>query len=318
MKVYVGQAKLIGPISRYAGKFNFLELAAEPGRCPRPVVLRQWKQAVPKDFVFAVRLARAVAAFDSGAEEALTMGLRAAEALDARWLLLQTPATLGPGQRNRDRLKKLFERLLETGRKVAWDPRGVWEEAEILPLITEVNVQWSRDPSRYEMVEEPLAYARIPALGTASRVGLGLAERAGENLRGFEEIYVVIEGEGAGRAAQIIREVANQPVGDDESPPDDGVEELSMGSARAKVAFDRPPSSTGDEGELDEDDDEGELDEDDDEGELDEDDDEGELDEDDDEGELDEDDEDPEMLKPDVIDDSDLPWAPGKKGKRSR
>lgn len=344
MKVYVGQAKLVGPISRYAGKFNLLELGAEPGRCPRPAVLKQWRQDVPKGFVFAVRLARVVGAFEPGAEEALAFGLRAAEALDARWIVLQTPATLGPGQRNRERLKRLFERLLESGRHVAWDPRGVWDEAEILPLISEVDVQWARDASRYEMVEEPLAYVRIPALGTASRVGLGLAEKAGENLRGFEEAYVVIEGEGAGRAARIIRELASLPAEDDDGVAAvDGVEELSMDSARKDLAFERSGESDDDAEDFEEELDDGEdFDEGSDEDTDDEDDeddfDDEELDEgedaddaleheprggrdeietlDDDEGEPQEE-EDPEMTKPTVIDDSDLPWAKGKKGNRT-
>jgi len=319
MKVYVGKAKLIGPISRYAGRFNFLEVGAEPGRCPRPAVLRQWRGFVPKEFVFSVRLARAVGAFDSGAEEAIAFGLKAAEALDARWLLVQTPASFGPGQRNRDRLKKLFERLLLSGRHVAWDPRGVWEEAEVLPLISEVDVQWARDASRYEMVEEQLAYVRIPALGTAARVGLGLAERAGENLRGFEEAYVVIEGEGAGRAVQIIREIANQPVGDGELVGDDGVEELHEGKHhRGSVAGGHDDEFEDDEFEADDSEvpDSQDDDNDDDDGS----DGIGDDDDDDDDDEDDEPDEpeDPEMLKPDIIDDSDLPWAPGKKGKSSR
>jgi uncharacterized protein YecE (DUF72 family) len=317
MKVHVGQAKVVGPISRYAGRFNFLELGAEQGRCPRPAVLKCWRQEVPKGFAFSVRLGRAVGAFDSGAEACIVFGLEVAEALDARWVLLQTPATLGPSQRNRERLRRLFERLLQTGRHVAWDPRGIWDEAEVLPLISEVNVQWARDASRYEMVEEPLAYARIPALGTASRVGLGLAERAGENLRGFTEVYVVIEGEGAGRAAQIIREVVNQPaVGDgDETLPADGVEELSMQSARASAGFERTVSDTDDSESGDPGDEELDDEELDDE-ELD--------DEELDDEELDDEDNtypangEHVEKKPEIIEDDDLPWGPGAKGKRSR
>jgi uncharacterized protein YecE (DUF72 family) len=339
MKIYVGQAKLIGPISRYAGRFNLLEVGAEPGRCPRPSVLKRWRAEVPKEFVFSVRLGRAVGAFESTAEEAIEFGLAAAAALDAKWLLLQTPATLGPAQRNRDRLKVLFERLVASGRHVAWDARGVWDEAEVLPIISEVDVQWARDASRYPMVEEPLAYARIPALGSAARVGLGLAERAAENLRGFEEIYVVIEGEGAGRAAQIIREIAVTSPDDDETG--DGVEELSLHGPRDddEEELDEDEEES-DEDESDEDEsDEDESDEDEEESDEDESDedesDEDESDEDEsdeDEEESDEDEEESEAgigarkgkpmepldEKPVSIDDSDLPWAHANREKRRK
>jgi uncharacterized protein YecE (DUF72 family) len=302
MKVYVGQSKVVGPISRYFGRFNFLEIGAEPGRCPRPAVLKQWRADAPKGFEFAVRLGQAVGAFAPDSEKILEFGLRAADALKAKWILLQTPATLGPSQRNRDRLKQLFERLLATGRYVAWDPRGVWGEEEVLPLISEVDVHWARDPSRYAMVEEPRAYARIPALGNASRVGLGLAERAGEGLQGFEEVYLVIEGDGAGRAAKIVRDIAQLPSEDEGfeiGGEDDGVEELSLNTNPTGV---RNEDEVDDEEEVD--DDEEEVD--------------------DDEEEVDDDEEevdkiDPADEKPETIDDSDLPWAPkSKKGRRSR
>jgi hypothetical protein len=281
-----------------------------------------------------VRLARAVGAFAPDAEIAIELGLRAAEALEANWLLLQTPATLGPGSRNRERLKQLFERLLKSGRHVAWDPRGVWEEAEVLPLISAVDVQWARDASRYDMVEESLAYARIPALGTAARVGMGLAERAGENLRGFDEAYVVIEGEGAGRAAAVIRQIAQLPEAEADETPDDGVEELSLNvrTNRAERQSSGDPlnevddESFEDDGELNvdsngESDEDVESDEDDEFVEDDESDEDAFIEDDEsDEEELDDDEDDDESPKvaeddsgkPERIDDSDLPWAPKK------
>jgi hypothetical protein len=300
--------------------------------------LKQWRTAAPKGFEFAVRMAPSVGAFDPDSEKALDFGLRAANVLQAKWLLVQTPATLGPSQRNRTRLKQLFERLLATGRNVAWEPRGVWDEDEILPLISEVQVHWVRDPSRYPMVEEPLAYGRIPALGSAARVGLGLAERAGENLQGFEEVYLVIEGDGAVRAAKIVRDIAKLPseeegfvIDGDEPAGGDGVEELSFGGPRKDAPVEDEGSDDEDEDSDDEDegsDDEDEDSDDEDEDSDDEDEDSDDEDEDsDDEDEDEEDAIDPEDEKPEKIDDSDLPWAPGAKpragksvgkGRRSR
>ncbi|MGC4065984.1 MAG: hypothetical protein QM784_15310 [Polyangiaceae bacterium] len=154
------------------------------------------------------------------------------------------------------------------------------------------------------MVEEPLAYGRIPALGSASRVGLGLAERAGENLQGFEEVYLVIEGEGAGRAAKIIRDIAKLPSEDESFViyGNDGVEELSLGGPRT----DGPVSADEDDEDSDEDDEDSDED-DEDSDEDDEDSDEDDEDSDEDDEDSDEDDEiDPDDAKPEKIDDSDL------------
>jgi hypothetical protein len=178
------------------------------------------------------------------------------------------------------------------------------------------------------MVEEPLAYARIPALGNASRVGLGLAERAGEGLQGFEEVYLVIEGDGAGRAAKIVREIAKLPsedegfvIGEEEG----GVEELSLvptaiGSREESFAPDDEDADDEDADDEDADDEDADDEDADDEDADDEDaDDEDADDEDADDEDADDEDVAPEDDKPKVIDDSDLPWAPGaKKGRRSR
>jgi len=214
MKLYLGRTQLVGPITRYAGRFNLLEVAAEPGRCPRPRLLTRMRQDVPESFVFSVRLGRRVGAFDHDAEASLKLGLDAAELLSARWLVLETPATLGPTRRNRERVRSLLGRLCESGRDVAWDPHGLWDVDDALPVLQETQAVWARDASRYPVPDGPLAYVRIPALGTASRVGAGLAEKVADNLVGFEAAFVVIEGVGAAGAGQVIRRVLSEPFED--------------------------------------------------------------------------------------------------------
>ncbi len=53
MWLHIGQSALYGDISRYAQRFNLLELRAEPGRLPKPATLKRWLSAVPEGFRFS-------------------------------------------------------------------------------------------------------------------------------------------------------------------------------------------------------------------------------------------------------------------------
>jgi uncharacterized protein YecE (DUF72 family) len=231
MKLHVGQAALRGDISRYARRFDLLELRAEPGKLPRPKQLRQWSERVPERFVFSVMLPRIVGTLDAqpGFDDALAQSLASAEALSARWIVLQTPHSVMPSSRTRRRLRELFERLPREQRRLGWEPRGVWEEEEAEELAQELEVCLVRDLTRLPPPPGDAAYTRVLALGENTRVRAGAVERLSENLADFAEAFVVIEGEGAPRAAILLRELVGSTefageegeADDDEFPEDD-------------------------------------------------------------------------------------------------
>ena len=150
MQLHVGQATLRGDIARYARRFDLLELRAEPGKLPKLKLLREWAKSVPEGFVFSVMLPRLVSALEpeAGFEPALESSLAAADALGAGWIVLQTPASVRPSSRSRRRLAELLPRLQREGRRIAWDPRGVWEDDETAQLGEELGVSVVRDLSR--------------------------------------------------------------------------------------------------------------------------------------------------------------------------
>ena len=214
-QLFIGQSQLRGALSKYASRFNFLEVRAESGKAPRPTVLRRWTEEVNPQFVFSVLLSRQVGQFGSNSESALKLGLEVADALQAKWLVVQTDPTVGPSNRTRDRLKGLFTRLSEGGRNVAWEPHGAWQDEDAIAWTHDLGVHLVHDITRGEPVSEEILYVRIPGLGTSARLSSGAIENAAESLVHASEAYIVIGGEAPGRAAQMFRAVVREF--DDES-----------------------------------------------------------------------------------------------------
>jgi uncharacterized protein YecE (DUF72 family) len=196
---------LRGEIATYARRFDLLELRAEPGRMPRASRLRSMAAQVPDDFVFSVRVPREVAelAADEPPDDALEQARAAAAALGARWFVVQTPSTATPSSRTRERLERLVERLGHELR-IAWEPRGAWEDAQAEALARAVGVDLVRDLTR---APAPAARTLYTRLGAFERLGAGALERAAEALVRADEAYVVIAGRGAERSAKLLREL---------------------------------------------------------------------------------------------------------------
>lgn len=202
MKLHVGQAALQGGIRKYP--FDLLELAAE-AHMPQMKILRQWREDRP-DRVFAVRLPSAAVQPGSERQQALERVYRARETLAAAWGVVISPATVTPTARNRDLLAALFDELRWDAWRLAWEPRGVWAPGEAEEWAQALGVTLIRDLSREDPPPGPVVYTRLRALGFGAKVGPRAVERVAERLEGVEEAYVVIEGQGALRAAALLRE----------------------------------------------------------------------------------------------------------------
>jgi uncharacterized protein YecE (DUF72 family) len=205
MQLFVGRNALEGDIARYASRFNMLELRADATNLPRGARLADWKKRVPAEFAFSVVLPRALGQFESSALE-LGRTVELADALSAKWLLLQTPASVGPSARMRERLSKLFQAVAHEGRRIAWESRGVWEDEQIEAFAAEHQVHVVRDVSRTEAPPGDCVYTRLLALGDGVQVRASTASHVAEALAGRAEAVVVIEGHGAENAAKLLRQ----------------------------------------------------------------------------------------------------------------
>lgn len=324
MRLHIGQPALRGDIARYAQKFDLLELRADSASLPRLARLKEWRAKVPERFVFSVVLPSVVGTLEAGKEldAALAQALRVAEALKAEWLLLQTPASLGPSKRTERKLQELVERLPREQLRVAWEPRGVWEDEPTEILANRLGLHLVRDLRYRPAPPQEVIYSRLWALGAGARLSVGAVELVAERLTGRTEAYVVIEADGAARGASTLRELvaAIAERGDeDEDEDSDEIQEV-QGSPLSSGGEDEEDDESDEEDEDDEDesfefedeeDDESDDEDDEDESDDDEDDEDDESDDDEDD-ESDEDDDESDDEEDDEPDDVGEPEAPAK------
>lgn len=208
-------------IARYGKHLDLLEVRLDNG-APRKRTIETMKSESPPHLVFAVVVPKTVSALESDAAEAdVQATVDTARALEARWIVLRTPPTARPGSRTRARLTRLVELLKASGVAVAWEPTGLLAEAEAEELAASLGVTLARDPARDDLPEGAVAYGRISSLGTGGRVRGSAIERAADRLAGFEEAYVVIEGDNALRAARDLRNLLGAPFGKDGEADDE-------------------------------------------------------------------------------------------------
>ena len=228
--VHVGRSALEGSIARYANTFDLLEVAGERGRHPRRPGLLEWRRLVGPEFVFSVVVPASVSALEAGAkaDELLAHARMVADALGAAWWLLKTPMTVTPSTRALRELEAVVASLRAEGRRIAWEPRGVWGDEGSLRAANQLGIHLVRDLA----VEDPLGdsdviYTRLRALGAGARIGAAAAERVAERLEEAAEACVIVEGTGGGRVRQVLREMlgagaAAGSLHDDDDDDDEG------------------------------------------------------------------------------------------------
>ncbi|HYP88321.1 MAG TPA: hypothetical protein VEQ59_09205 [Polyangiaceae bacterium] len=224
MILRVGQSPSKLAIARYGKHLDLLEVRLDNG-APRRRTLETMKSEAPPNLVFAVIVPKAASSLENDATEAdVAATLETARGLEARFIVLRTPPTARPGARTRARLTKLTELLKAAEIDIVWEPTGLLAEAEADVLAAALGVVLARDPARDDLPEGEVAYGRISSLGTGGRVRGSAIERAADRLAGFEEAYVVIEGDNALRAAKDLRALlgaAQEGADDDEDLDDD-------------------------------------------------------------------------------------------------
>jgi uncharacterized protein YecE (DUF72 family) len=228
-RVHVGQASLLGGLPRYARVFDFLEVRTDPA-LPSKKALYRMKQEAPEGFTFSLVLDKALSDLSVEPTPERVAKLReAAEVLGARFILVRTPASVAPSTRTRARLTRLVEALRGAAKSIAWEPRGIWSEEEMLALANELDLVVVRDLAENDPLPSDVVYTRLLALGRNSRVGSGAIERVSERIEDADEAFVIIEGQGAVNAAKRLKtagvleaELDGDEDDDEESDEDEG------------------------------------------------------------------------------------------------
>jgi uncharacterized protein YecE (DUF72 family) len=169
---------------------------------PRAGGLRKWRAATPPTFVFSVVLPRDVGALEPGdaLEKALAASLSVATTLEARCIVLQTPASIRPTGTNKKRLAALLDRIPKEGVVRCWEPLGMWEREDILATARDLGVVPVLDVASEAPPSGSVVYTRLRALGKTSAMSAAAMEKIADRLRSRREVYVVVE-----RASEATR-----------------------------------------------------------------------------------------------------------------
>jgi uncharacterized protein YecE (DUF72 family) len=200
-RYHIGARRLEGGLSAYAKRFDFLEVrmpaAGEPG--PTLATFRRWRKQVPPHFDFSVVLGPAASQLRPGRDldRDLQAAMDAADALQARCMLLVTPATVTPAAVWRDRLMKVVARIARDATLLAWEPRGVWEVDDAQRLAQKLGLLLVVDPSRDPPAPGPVCYGRLRALGESRSFGSAALERVIATIGLRRDAYIVIETQSA-------------------------------------------------------------------------------------------------------------------------
>src|SRR5689334_2517613 len=178
----IGETRLPKNFKRYTKQFSLLELDCEPGSVPGKAKLQSCAAVAPPGFTFSLVVPSRVASLEAGPEfdKALKAAEGVARVLRAQWWVVRTPAEVRPTRRSREGLASLVARLKEGGMRVAWEPRGVWDEVAAGETADAIGAALVQDVAREVPRPGPVLYSRLLALGRGGRVGLSLADVVAE------------------------------------------------------------------------------------------------------------------------------------------
>src|SRR6202012_2274547 len=170
------------PKVKYATQFPVGEVQQTFYQPPRMATLQRWRESVPAEFEFTLKAWQLIThtwksptfrrlkikltqsemeqcgSFQSTAPvlEAWDTSWRCAQALRARHILFQCPASFTPTLKNLDQMRHFFSSIARHGLSFIWEPRGEWDPALIKALCKELNLVHAVDPFIYRSVTPQL------------------------------------------------------------------------------------------------------------------------------------------------------------------
>ncbi len=215
-RYHIGARELRGAIEAYAKRFDLLEVRLAPLDKPKGgpslATMKRWRKSVPPHFEFVAVAGASISRLRPSPEldaelEAL---LEAVTALQARCILLPTPAEVTPAPLWRERMEKLLERLPRDVTSVVWEPRGVWETEVAAVAAQKWNIALCVDPTRDPVPVGAIAFARLRALGESRSFGEAALERVAMAIGERREAYVIIESDDALTECKRLRSLVQR------------------------------------------------------------------------------------------------------------
>ncbi|MBC7252293.1 MAG: DUF72 domain-containing protein, partial [Anaerolineae bacterium] len=173
--------------TEYAEHFPVVEVQQTFYQPPRLRTAQRWREQVPPTFEFTLKVWQLITheprsptyrrlrepipeehkdrygAFRPTAEvyAAWQRTREIAEALQARLVLFQCPASFTPTDEHIANLRAFFQSVDRAGLIFAWEPRGAWPEEMVGALCRELDLIHAVDPFQQWPVTPHLAYFRL-------------------------------------------------------------------------------------------------------------------------------------------------------------
>jgi len=261
--MFVGETRFPRDFRRYARQFSLLEIDCEPGSVPGKARLQACAEQAPEGFVFSLVVPSNLASLEAGeaAERAWKAAQNVARILKAKWWVVRTPTAVRPTRRAREQLGSLFSRLSAGGMRVAWEPRGLWEDDAAGEAAAALGAYLVQDVAKLDPLPADALYARVLALARGARVGLGLAERIAERIHAFPEAFVAVEGSGARAIQAALGLVQDAEPSESESDADESEDADELEDSDESDDADDESDDDDDESDDESDDDDDESDE---------------------------------------------------------
>jgi len=175
------------PKTEYVAHFPVGEVQQTFYQPPRIATLQRWRALVPEHFEFTLKAWQLIThSSKSPTFRRLTTKLtpaelqqcgsfqftppvlmawetswRSAEALKAKCILFQCPASFGPSPENLHQMRLFFTSIERHGLKFIWEPRGDWNPALIKTLCEELDLIHAVDPFVSRSVTLNFTYLRL-------------------------------------------------------------------------------------------------------------------------------------------------------------
>jgi uncharacterized protein YecE (DUF72 family) len=213
-RYHIAAKSLRGDIASYSKRFDLLEVpvvAAEELRLmPSTQTLKRWRKAVPPHFEFAVIAGPTMARLRGGdaAQKEHDAFTHAQDVLEARIVVVKTPAEVTPSAVWRDRMKAFCDGIRRDAVTIVWEPAGLWEIEESTRFAKKIDIVVGVDAARDKVPDGPVAYTRLRALGETRSFGPAALERVARNVGDRRDAYVVIETDSALAECKALRKAA--------------------------------------------------------------------------------------------------------------
>lgn len=190
-KIKIGTCGFRANKAEYAGMLKTVEVQHTFYQPPQIKTLEKWRAEVPDDFEFALKAwqlitheaksptykrlkktltdeERADAGYfkpTAAVSEAWNVTLACAQALRAKTVLFQCPASFRQNQENIKNLEKFFETVERESLNFAWEPRGDWNPKIVKDLCESLRLWHAVDPFAVSTTTPDRCYFRLHGRG---------------------------------------------------------------------------------------------------------------------------------------------------------